>query len=72
MLRLAALSEVFTPELKDLIFQHVEDFEADDDVATEKAYEVIKEKIISWTSNRLSAAKSVELNVGNVVQTQSV
>ena len=50
------------------MFQHVEDFEVDDDVATEKAYEVIKEKIISWTSNRLSAARSVEMNVENVGQ----
>ena len=44
MLRLAALTEICTPELKDLVFQHVEDFDTDNGDSTVKAYDMIKEK----------------------------
>jgi hypothetical protein len=66
MLKLAALTEICTPDLKDLIFQQVEDFQPGDDDALDVAFKKIKEKIISWTSNRLSASRSVEMNIGNV------
>ena len=66
MLKLAALTEICTPELKDLIFQQVDEYEMGSETGTENALKSTKEKIISWASNRLSAAKSVELNVGNV------
>ena len=65
MLKLAALTEICTPELKDFIFQNMDEYKMGTEDGIETAFKSIKEKIISWVSNRLSAAKSVGLNVGN-------
>ena len=65
MLKLAALVEICTPELKDLVFQHVDDYLMDTDDQVEEAYLKVKEKIISLTSNRLSVSRH-DCNVGHV------
>ena len=60
MKELAALTEICTSDVRDLVYQHAE---------TGQSYEQIKEKIVGWTSNRL-AASAAHMAIGHVDQTQ--
>ena len=68
MVKLAALTEICTPDLRDMIYQQIDSVSLENDAEIEKTYKILKEKIISWTSNRLSAGMYTDLNIGYVPQ----
>ena len=70
MVKLAALTEICTPDLRDMIYQQIDTVNLETDAEIEKTYKTVKEKLISWTSNRLSAGMYADMNIGNVVQHQ--
>jgi hypothetical protein len=61
MVKLAALTEICTNDIRDLVYQHAD---------TGMSYEQIREKIIGWTSNRI-AASAAHMDIGNV-NTQNI
>ena len=48
MVKMAGMAQLVTDEVRDLVYQHVE---------TSQDYKVMKEKIMSWVSNKIEAAK---------------
>jgi hypothetical protein len=56
MVKLAALTEICTNDIRDLVYQHADDGQT---------FEQIREKVIGWTSNRI-AANAANMDVGNV------
>ena len=65
MIMLATLTEICTPEIKDMIYQQGDGlFKDKHPTAMKRAFDDIREKIISWTSNKI-ASSSANLNVGN-------
>jgi hypothetical protein len=65
MIRLATLTEICTPDLKDMIYHQIGTVSSHDPATSKKLYEEVREKIISWVSNRI-ASSSVTLDIGNV------
>ena len=58
MIKLAALTEICTDEIRDTIFQNVD---------SGGSYESIKEKVISWVSNRVaSRSEATPMDIGAV------
>jgi hypothetical protein len=66
MIKLAALTEICTPDLKDMVYQQIGMVKKLDDQAAEQTYKEVREKVISWVSNRVAASDSVNLNIGHV------
>jgi hypothetical protein len=63
MIRMAALTEICTDEIRDMIFQNVDECGAD----KEQTYRLMRDKIISWVSNRVAAKnEAVPMDVGNI------
>jgi hypothetical protein len=60
MVKLAALTEICTNDVRDLVYQNAD---------TGCTYAQIREKIIGWTSNRI-AASAANMDIGMVDQTQ--
>ena len=55
MIKMAALTEICTGDIRDMIYQNVD---------TTKTYEAMKEKVVSWVSNRVaSGVLSVPMDV---------
>ena len=65
MIKLAALTEICTPEIRDMIYHQVNTADKLDDQAAHQIFTEVKQKIISWVSNRI-ASNSVTLDIGNV------
>ena len=59
MVVLAALTEICTDSLRDLVYQNTE-------VGTD--YRRMKEKHIAWTSNRVAANRAADMDVGTVAK----
>ena len=58
MIKLAALTQICTGDVRDMIFQNID---------TTKTYESMREKVVSWVSNRVaSGAQSVPMDIGEV------
>ena len=58
MIKLAALTEICTGDIRDMIYQNVD---------TTKTYEAMREKVVSWVSNRVaSGSQSVPMDIGEV------
>ena len=66
MIRLATLTEICTSDIKDMIFQQIGTVKKLDDMTAGQTYKDIREKVISWVSNRVAASSSVTMNIGNV------
>jgi hypothetical protein len=66
MIKLAALTEMCPEDVRDMIFQNV-DLGAGGKV-TEELFTTIKEKVISWVSNRVAATRSdaVPMDIGGI------
>jgi hypothetical protein len=56
MVKLAALTEICTNDIRDLVYQNAD---------SGRTYEEIREKIIGWTSNRI-AASAAHMDIGHV------
>ena len=68
MIMLATLTEITTPDIRDMIYQQGDGlFKDKDPTAMKAAFDDIREKIISWTSNRI-ASSSVDMHIGNLQQ----
>ena len=66
MIMLATLTEICTPEIKDMIYQQGDGlFKDKHPTAMKRAFDDVREKIISRTSNKI-ASSSANLNVGIV------
>ena len=70
MIKLAALSEICTPELRDLVYQQIDTVNLESEAEIDRTYLTVKEKVISWASNRVSSSMYTDVNIGNVVQCQ--
>ena len=58
MIKLAALTEICTGDIRDMVYQNVD---------TTKTYEAMREKVVSWVSNRVaSVVQSVPMDIGEV------
>ena len=58
MIKMAALTEICTGEIRDMIYQNVD---------TTKTYETMREKVVSWVSNRVaSGVLNVPMDVDNL------
>ena len=63
MIKMAAMTELCTDETRDTIFQNVDNTEGD----AEKSYKTMRDKIVSWVSNRVAARnEAVPMDVGTV------
>ena len=63
MIKMAAMTEICTDEIRDMIFQNVDNTDGD----PEKSYKIMRDKIVSWVSNRVAARNEVvPMDVGNV------
>jgi hypothetical protein len=63
MIRLAALTEICTDEIRDMVFQSVDGCGGD----IESTYKTMRVKIISWVSNRVAAkSQAVPMDVGDI------
>ena len=63
MIQVATLTEICTADIKDMIYQQGDDlFQNRDKGMMKTAFTALKEKIISWTSNRVA---STAMDVGN-------
>ena len=63
MIKMAAMTELCTDEIRDMIFQNVDNTEGD----AEKSYKTMRDKIVSWVSNRVAARnEAVPMDVGTV------
>ena len=58
MIKLAALTQICTGDVRDMIYQNVD---------TTKTYEAMREKVVSWVSNRVaSGVQSVPMDIGEI------
>ena len=58
MIKLAAFTEICTGDIRDMIYQNVD---------TTKNYDAMREKVVSWVSNRVaSGVQSVPMDIGEV------
>ena len=65
MIMLATLTEICTAEIRDMIYQQGDGlFKDKHPTAMKRAFADIREKIISWTANKI-ASSAANLNVGN-------
>ena len=65
MIMLATLTEICTPEIRDMIYQQGDGYFKDKNpTAMKRAFADIREKIISWTSNKI-ASSATNVHVGN-------
>ena len=63
MIKMAAMTEICTDEIRDMIFQNVDNVDGD----LEKSYKTMRDKIVSWVSNRVAARnEAVPMDVGHV------
>jgi hypothetical protein len=60
MVKLAALTEICTNDIRDLVYQNAD---------SGHTFEQIREKIIGWTSNRI-AASAANMDIGHIDQSQ--
>ena len=70
MVKLAALSEICTPKLRDLVYQQIDTVNLNSEEEIDKTYATVKEKVISWESNRVSSNMYTDMKIGNVGQCQ--
>ena len=57
MMKTALITEICPGEVKDMIFQNM-------DGATQPTYQAIRDKVISWVSNRVDNNYAVSMDVG--------
>ena len=56
MIKLAALTEICTSDIRDMVYQNID---------TTKTYDAMREKVVSWVSNRVaSGVQSVPMDIG--------
>ena len=66
MILLATLTEICTPDIRDMVYQQGDGlFQDKSPTAMKTAFDDIREKIISWTSNRI-ASSSANMDIGTV------
>ena len=62
MILLATLTEICTPDIKDMIYQQGDDmFKNRDRDGMTESFKTVKEKILSWTSNRVASIASTDI-----------
>ena len=65
MIMLAALTEISTPDIKDMVYQQIHTVNTLDAAEAHRIYKEVREKIISWVSNRV-AANAAQMDIGNI------
>ena len=64
MIMMATLTEICTPDIRDMIYQQGDEIFKNREKSDMTAYKTIKDKIISWTSNRVASA--AQMDIGNL------
>ena len=53
-----------------MVYQQIDSVSLETADEIENTYKIVKEKVISWASNRVSSSMYTDMNIGNVGQCQ--